>query len=542
MEDSSGATPAAKRKSQCKGKFKRSWKLPEGVVASTKGDGYAYCKLCVSHFCVIHGGFNDVSRHIKGFNHLQRLKDSLGTQGIAGMLGQPSSLSHNRKVMTAEVIMSNFIAMHNLSFQSADHLSSLFGVMFPDSTIASDFSCRHTKTKAIICGTLDPYHKKPVVENVLNCPFSLLCDESNEKGDSVKLLTILIRSYECDRGCIATRHLHTVGITGMSAADIFESIKDVLDKYGLEFSHLMAFVSDTCNVMKGVRNGVIAKIRHEQPKVIDIHCICHLVNLCVKAAVKCLPLKVDEILVDIYYHFHHSVKSIVSLTDYAEFCDVEFKKILKHCETRWLSLTRSIKRTLDMWEPLLSYFTSHPHVEKAGKVNSIYSNLNDPSVKLWMLFLHETLVVFDKFNESFQTSKAATIHRLHSESERLLKKVLTFFVKPSVIRNNSEDLTTVDFSNSDNYLSDEDIFIGDEATAFYLDLTENEGLSISNFYDHVKSFYVTFLDKLISKFDFESNIFRALKLLNPSECQNIDLVTFDHISDTIAICFDKNAV
>ncbi len=90
---------------------------------------------------------------LQWFNHLQRLKDSLGTQGIAGMLGQPSSLSHNRKVMTAE---SNFIAMHNLSFQSSDHLSSLFGVMFPDSTIASDFSCRHTKTKAIICGTLDP--------------------------------------------------------------------------------------------------------------------------------------------------------------------------------------------------------------------------------------------------------------------------------------------------------------------------------------------------------------------------------------------------
>ncbi len=76
--------------------------------------------------------------------------------------------------------------------------------------------------------------------------------------------------------------------------------------------------------MKGVRNGVIAKIRHEQPKVIDIHCICHLVTLCVKAAIKCLPIKVDEILVDIYYHFHHSMKSIVSLTDYA---DVEFKNI-----------------------------------------------------------------------------------------------------------------------------------------------------------------------------------------------------------------------
>ena len=155
-----------------------------------------------------------------------------------------------------------------------------------------------------------------------------------------------------------------------------------------------------------------------------------------KAAIKSLPIKIDEIFVDINIIIFISVKSIASLKDFAEFCEVKFKSILKYCETRWLSLTCSIKRTLEMWEPLLSYFTSHPDVEKAGKVNSIYCNLSDPSIKL---FLHNTLVFFDKFNVSFQTSKAATIHRLHSESERLLKKVLTFFVKPSVIRDNSED-------------------------------------------------------------------------------------------------------
>ena len=41
--------------------------------------------------------------------------------------------------------------------------------------------------------------------------------------------------------------------------------------------------------MKDVRNGVIAKIREEQPKVLDIHCAC-LVNLRVKFAVKAMKL------------------------------------------------------------------------------------------------------------------------------------------------------------------------------------------------------------------------------------------------------------
>ena len=46
---------------------------------------------------------------------------------------------------------------------------------------------------------------------------------------------------KCDQGSVATRHLHTVGITGMTVNDIFESIKDVLDKYSLEFSNLNGF-------------------------------------------------------------------------------------------------------------------------------------------------------------------------------------------------------------------------------------------------------------------------------------------------------------
>ena len=45
------------------------------------------------------------------------------------------------------------------------------------------------------------------------------------------------------------------------------------------------------------------------------------------------------------------------------------------------------------------------------------------------------------------------------------------------------------------------MFIGDETTAFYLNLTENEGHSVNNFYVRVRLFYETFL---IAKFDFES--------------------------------------
>ena len=71
--------------------------------------------------------------------------------------------------------------------------------------------------------------------------------------------------------------------------------------------------------MKGSRNGVIAKLCAKQLKVVDIHCNCHVLNLCVKSAVKLLPFKLDELMINIFYHFHHSVKRVTSLQEYAMF-------------------------------------------------------------------------------------------------------------------------------------------------------------------------------------------------------------------------------
>ena len=114
--------------------------------------------------------------------------------------------------------------------------------------------------------------------------------------------------------------------------------------------------------MKGSRNGVIAKLRAEQQKVVDIHCNCHVLNFCAKSAVKMLPFKVDELMVSIFIT-STTVSSASPLQEYAIFCDVEFKNVLSHSETRWLSMGRSIKWTLEMWDPLLSYFSSHPDVD-----------------------------------------------------------------------------------------------------------------------------------------------------------------------------------
>ena len=37
----------------------------------------------------------------------------------------------------------------------------------------------------------------------------------------------------------------------------------------------------------------------------DFGCVCHLANLCAVAGVKALALPMEDLLVEVYFHFYH---------------------------------------------------------------------------------------------------------------------------------------------------------------------------------------------------------------------------------------------
>ena len=86
---------------------------------------------------------------------------------------------------------------------------------------------------------------------------------------------------------------------------------------GLQYQHLICFKSDTCNPMKGQRNGVVRHLRDHQPDVLE--------NLALKAAMKSLPINVDSLLVDINTHFKRECKWKDQLKEFCDFVNVMYK-------------------------------------------------------------------------------------------------------------------------------------------------------------------------------------------------------------------------
>ena len=57
-------------------------------------------------------------------------------------------------------------------------------------------------------------------------------------------------------------------------------------------------------------------------------------------------------MVDNYYYFDKSSKRKNGLADYCAFCDTEYRRVLKHVSTTWLSLELAIERTLRQYTSL----------------------------------------------------------------------------------------------------------------------------------------------------------------------------------------------
>jgi hypothetical protein len=68
------------------------------------------------------------------------------------------------KIMSAELMFTNFLVEHDIPFAAANHAGDLFKKMFPDSKIAKGFQCGRTKTTALVA-----FQAREIAMNIAKC-------------------------------------------------------------------------------------------------------------------------------------------------------------------------------------------------------------------------------------------------------------------------------------------------------------------------------------------------------------------------------------
>ncbi|KAL8572378.1 hypothetical protein ACOMHN_023147 [Nucella lapillus] len=163
---------------------------------------------------------------------------------------------------------------------------------------------------------------------------------------------------------------HLVSLTEVSYAHadgVLECINSSMVKFGLENwkDKLVGFCADGATVNLGQSNGVVAKLREDNPKLIDIHCMAHRLELAVLGVLKKVKMveTVNDTLHLIWKTYHFSPKSKRELQTVCEELATRFYKPKPVKGTRWIPhLDRALKIFLKGQDDL---------VMKAGEYSAV---------------------------------------------------------------------------------------------------------------------------------------------------------------------------
>ena len=125
---------------------------------------------------------------------------------------------------------------------------------------------------------------------------------------------------------------------------------------------------------------------------------------CIQTAVDVL-IEVESLVVKIYKYFHIYTVRVTQLKEICEFLEIDYKKVLQHGNTRFLSLLPAIERFLQIYQGLKSYYASQEHC-----CPLLIKRIFDSKCgEIYLRFVHGQLGLFNKtFLTMEKTNATAT--------------------------------------------------------------------------------------------------------------------------------------
>ena len=134
---------------------------------------------------------------------------------------------------------------------------------------------------------------------------------------------------------------------------VFAAIDGCMSSYQIPWKNCVAVGVGNTTVNVEKKNSIMTRVKAQNDSVYFSGCQCHVVHNTSAAAAAALRnatgFDVEDLMVDVYYWFDYSTKRKSLLAEFTEFCDQDYRKILKHVSTRWLSLETSITSVLKQY-------------------------------------------------------------------------------------------------------------------------------------------------------------------------------------------------
>lgn len=169
-----------------------------------------------------------------------------------------------------------------------------------------------------------------------------------------------------------------------------------MDNYQLDIKNITAYAADNANVNYGKHHSVYKLLCSSNDGILKANCPAHITHNACKYACDKLAVDIETIVLKIYSHFSVSAGRREELRSFFEFVDIEWREILRHVSTRWLSLHPAVTRLLESWPALTSYFRSLGESSPVLLRRFFEDDAKTDSVETYLCFFHNVGCVFNE--------------------------------------------------------------------------------------------------------------------------------------------------
>ncbi|KAF0735454.1 Uncharacterized protein FWK35_00023555, partial [Aphis craccivora] len=246
---------------------------------------------------------------------------------------------------------------HQTKFKAMQNNNTTLYIVALNSKLAGKISCGRTKCKAIAQNVLSPRSLLHLYQKLINHNpplfYSTQTDTSNKK--KYQIVPEDQQNYVID----------FIENSDETADGIFKMINNIFTNSELDWEQVSGFCGDNCVIVMRIYFTTVLK----------------------KKAMDYLDIDVENLILTINFKRFYN------------FVEIEWKELIRHVGTRWLSLLPCVDRILCNYQTLISYFLSHGS-DCPKQIQSLLKTTEDSHVvseeiEIYLLFCNNILHIFN---------------------------------------------------------------------------------------------------------------------------------------------------
>jgi hypothetical protein len=297
-------------------------------------------------------GRQDLLRHKSTSKHQANIK-LIGIDIIRQLTENPVQKAKDLK-MAAEIEWVMMGIKYNLSFEQMANISQ--DLTKTNNKFIKIESCEMSPTKArcISTNVIQPIEQKYILHLMRTQKWSLLVDESTDKG-KVKQLAIVIRTFDMEN--VHDYFYDILPVNDGSVVGLYKLLTDKFNSDNVPYrTNMIGYASDGASVVSGCKDSLVTKLKADIPTLFTMKCVCHSFALCASHACSKLSSSSETLLKSVYNYIRNNYKHRHEFEKLMLIHDMEPLQLLYPSQTRWLSLEAVVNRVLTLWNVLLDFF------------------------------------------------------------------------------------------------------------------------------------------------------------------------------------------